>query len=528
MADPQSNQLVCKLDDILKEKAQKKAEDLKQNLNEKINQISADINEKKENIQKTITDAVSQVTNKKDEVISNVVQTYQRTPIAEWRSARPDLTLLIEITIIVGILIVLYSIWPHLSAARSTVFSKEQYLKAAQLPESAYSIDELSKIKVELKALKDYFDHFESNPFSPENQGLYDLNRGVIFLPIISFVVIYIVPPFVILYIIWFIITYWRYVINALWGWFVMLYRFGSTLAECKLAEKWYIRMVTGWSECSPNFSDYFNAWKREYVDIPVYYERLRYVQEYYAAKQRYYTIPKRYYIDIPRERYQVKMEYLRKVYVDRAVEVFLKKLVDWYHLYYELPRDELYRYLLRSNQNLAAVWARVHQTQRQIRGLPYESTTPTGAKCTCPATPTPVKIMTNIVSDDINLVKDDLKTASEKVKQLYDDISKVREKQKEKLCETADNVVKNRNYIYFGIILMIILFFILIYGYSKIYGTPAWFYRLTGPTWHFAMVNLRPMLVQRSWDYSLYFVIVLVLAIIGYGLYRVRSWGPT
>ena len=521
----QPEQLVCDLNDIIKQKTSSKVSSIKQNLTDTIKQINTTIHSKTTEIKGKITETQSSIKNKTSQTISNITQEYHQTPISQWRSHRPDVTLLVEITVFVIILMWLYSIWPYLSASKSFIFSKEQYMKASMLPESAYSIDEMSKIKIELKALKDYFDYFTSPPYSLENQGIFELNKGVIFLPIISFIVIYIVPPFVILYIIWFIITYWKYVLAAVWGWFLMIYHFGSKLVECKLASKWYIRMVTGWSTGCPDFSQYFNAWRRQYIDIPVYYEKLKYIQEYYAAKEKYYTIPKRYYIDLPKERYKVKTDFLQKVYVDRATEVFLKKLVDWYHTYYELPRDELYHYLLRNNKNLGTIWAKTKQTQKQVSGLEYDSTTPSGALCSCPGTQTPVRIISDLVSSDINLATDDFKTAADKVKQLYDDINLSRENKMPHLttCQLADKVVNNRNSIYFTSIIIIVLFFIVLFGYSAAFGTPSWFYRIIGPTWQFVTVNSKPMLRAKWWDYSIYLIIATIMGIIGFGLYKVR-----
>jgi hypothetical protein len=520
-----SNKLVCQLNDVIAQKASEKAKAMQSGLNDKVTQLRQSITAQHEALKSSITEKTAELKSQKDKAVAGVSQLYSSTPIAEWRSARPDLTLLVEITLLVIILMMLYSVWPYLSAANSHIFSKEQYLRASMLSESDYSINELGKIKTELQALTDYFKYFDSPPYSPENQGIYDLNKGVIFLPIISFVIIYIVPPFVILYIIWFIWNYWRYVIAAVWGWFLMLYHYGSKLVECKLAEKWYIRMVTGWGTGCPDFGQYFNAWRRQYVDIPVYYEKLKYIQEYYAAKLKYYTIPKRYYIDLPRERYKIKTQYLEKVYVDRATEVFLKKLVDWYHTYYELPRDELYRYLLGSDKNLKNIVTKADQTQKQVRGLAYTSTTPSGSTCTCPGMQTPMKIVGEMVSTDINLAKDDLQTAVQKVKQLYDNIHAVRQKPRVHLsaCQMADKVVNNRNQIYFGVIGAILLFFLLLYGYTSVYGTPNWFYSIIAPTWQFVTVNSRPMFLANWWDYSIYLIIAVIMGVIGYGLYLVK-----
>ena len=519
---PNPNNHVCELNDIIKQKILGKVETTKGNLYDRLIDIKSTVSQKKDDIKNRVNTTVANINVKKNETVSNLIQKYEQTSIPAMRSARPDVTLFIEISVLVGILIMLYIIWPYLSADKSHIFSKEQYLKAAELPESAYSISELSKIRVELESLKKYFEFFNSPPYSPENQGINDLNRGVIFLPIISFLVIYIVPPFVILYIIWFIVTYWKYVIAAVWAWFLMMWNFTSKLIECKLASKWYVRLVTGWTECSPNFTDYFNAWRRQYVDIPVYYEKLKYVQEYYEVKNRYYTIPKRYYIDLPSSRSKIKIEYLRKVYVNRAADVFLKKLLDWYGVYYELPRDELYRYLLRNNKNLAAIWSKVNQTKKQVMGLPYESATVSGSKCTCPSTQTPAKIIKN-------LAKDDIKTAADKVKKLYDMINESRDKTSEKInvkpCEAVNVIVSNRNRIYFVALFSVILFFVILYCYSQIFGTPKWWYAIISQTWKFKTgLNLEQVLQSKMWDYSVYFVIGLIFTMSGYFLYRFRG----
>lgn len=516
---PNEDKLVCGIKDLINKTKDQALNSVKDKGSELTNKVS----EVKQEIKDKVNQTIDELSTKKNELTNEIKQIYQNTSIERARQARPDITLLIEIVIIVGMLVSIYIIWPHLLASKDKLFSKEQYLLAQAQPQNSYSIGEIAKIKVELKAMDDYLKYFDSKPYSIESQGLMDLNRGVVFLPILSFIIIYIVPPFVILYIIWFIITYWRYVIAAIWGWFLMIYRFGTRLIECKLAEKWYIRMITGWSECSPNFSDYFNEWRKQYVDIPVYYEKLKYVQAYYAAKKKYYTIPKRYYIDLPRDRYEIKKEYLRKVYVDRATDVFLRKLLDWYQVYYERPRDELYQYVLGSNQNLAAIWAKIHQTQKQILGLPYESTTPNGQRCSCPATKTPLKLIDNIVTTNLKEAKSDIAVAVNEVKALYDRISEERE-QSELSCQNVDQIINHRNQIYLGSVIFILLMGLIIFGYSHVYGTPNWIANWVSPIWYYTTVNLKPVFRAKLPDYSLYLIIIVVFSIIGGILYKIRS----
>lgn len=518
--DGNTKKSVCDLNENIKTQTSEKIESLKNNLKKTLEKIDQTV----QSGTQSVKDKANQTSNKVSDLKSDIIQRYYQTPIGSWRNARPDITLLLEITVIIVLLLTVYAIGPYLSGETMKNFTREQYLRASELPQTAFSIGEIGKVNTELRALDDYMARYKSDPFSPENQGIYDLQRGTIFLPIIEFIVIYVVPPFVVLYLIWFILTYWKYVISALWGWFLMIYSYSTKLIECKLASKWYIRMVTGWRRCNPRFSDYFNKWRRKYVDVPVYHEKLRYIREYYAAKQRYYTIPKRYYVDIPRERYKIKTEYLRKVYVERTTNVFLKKLLDWYQIYYELPRDELYGYLLRNNANLAALWAKLIQSKKQVFGLPYEKTTPSGGKCSCPATRTPVKLVSNFVEEEVNLIKDDVKTAVNKVQNLYDNIGQIRSKYEISSCQVADQVIENRNNIYLTILLSMVIFIVIVYIYSEIFGTPHWVYSIISPTWTFVTTNSNAVLTQGNWDYRVILVIVVLMGSLGYGLYQIKD----
>ncbi len=301
-----------------------------------------------------------------------------------------------------------------------------------------------------------------------------------------------------------------------------MLWSYGSSLIECNMAQKWYIRMVTGWSRSCPNFSQYFNNWRREFIDIPVYYEKLKYIQQYYAAKRKYYEIPKMYYVDLPRERYSIKANYLRKVYVDRAYETFLHKLLNLNKRYVDQPRDELYRYVLGRNENLAAMWAKVQVTKKQINGQPYESTTKSGKKCSCPATKTPVTMVTSLVTDNIQAVKGDLTSAAQKMRDVYDKIHQT-QSNLPKACEVANHAIEKRFSAFWTMVGMVLMIITGIYVYSTIYGTPAWVQLLTAPTWRFATgLNLQPQLQSITKDYSLYLVIGVVFGIMGFGLYQI------
>ena len=117
----------------------------KDNLKNTLSQINDTISQKTQAVKSKITETTQSIKNKKDNVWNDLVQKYHQTPISKLRNQRPDVTLLLEVTVVVILLVLLYLIWPYLSASKSHIFSKEQYLKAAQLPESQFTVDEMSK-----------------------------------------------------------------------------------------------------------------------------------------------------------------------------------------------------------------------------------------------------------------------------------------------------------------------------------------------------------------------------------------------
>ena len=290
---------------------------------------------------------------KRKPIISDEEKNNLLDPVKNITNKRPDITFLISVISIISFIVLIYYLYPYIAQlfGGEALFTSEQYLEALSKPESTYSVQELARVRLEKDSLKRYYEFFDSKPYSLESQGIDELARGVIFLPILSFLIIYIVPPIICAYILWFVFTYWIYVIEALWGWFVMIYTYSTTLIECKLASKWYIRMVTGWKSCNPIFSIFYDEWLNEYVKIPIYYEKLKYIQAYNEAKEKYYTIPKIKYVTKPIEKGNVELEFVKKTFWERTMDNFISKLGVLYNNLYLSPRDRLYEILLEFEQ---------------------------------------------------------------------------------------------------------------------------------------------------------------------------------
>lgn len=399
-----------------------------------------------------------------------------------WRDKRPDVTLLVELVFVIVLAVILYYAWPYITGSVKPSFSKDQFNKATMLPDTAFNIEEIAKVNLEVKSLQDYASYFKSAPYSMKNSGVYDLMVNVAVLPLIIFFIQFVLPPFVIAYIIWFIIRFWPYVIAAVWGWIVTMYNYFTSLIQGKLGCKWYIRMVTGWGCNSPNFYEYYVGWRRRYVDRPIYYEKLKYIRKYYWARHNYYVLPWHRYITIPYERYKVKAQFAKKVYVDRAIEVFLKKLREMYPQYYTMPRDEFYKWLLGNNKHMAAVYSKAMQAKAQIDGRPYRSITEQGRQCMCPGTKTPLRMIKKTIKQQAKEAKTDIESLIAATNEVYDKVTKMQNAITPD-CETADNVIKNRKTIAGTALVAIIGAVLTLYLYSVAFGTPSWLYNIISPT---------------------------------------------
>jgi hypothetical protein len=387
-------------------------------------------------------------------------------------------------------------------------------MKATKMSPSAFTMEEVAKVNLEVKAFQDYADYFRAEPFSPSNSGVNDLMMANAIFPIFLIFVQYVVPPFVIGYIIWFIIRYWPYVYRALWGLFVMLYSYFTNLVQGKLGCKWYIRFVTGWGCDSPNFSEYFNRWRREYVDRPVYIEQMKYIRQYYAARRKYYEIPYRKYITIPARRYRIKAEFAKKIYVDRAIEVFLKKLRDMYPEYYTMPRDAFYQWLLGSNKNLAAVYAKARQAKQQIQGKSYTSITPSGDMCTCPATDTPVSLIADAIKENREHVSEDLEDLIKVTNSVYDRLNKIDIETPD--CTTVDKAIDNRRKIATYIVIGILGIAVSLIIYSNYFGTPLWLKSIISPVNVFIYRGFNVALTGKSYNAWILFYGIITSTILG------------
>lgn len=224
-----------------------------------------------------LSQSISNEYNQSKKELSKLSGSFDNKPIY-LRTKRPELFFLLEIIILLFIVFSLYhwyTFFSYLANETSTYVTPNWDI-------TDISYDNLEKIELVREGWMKWYEYFyRQDPYSPENMGNYYIEMGNLIRPFFNYIINYILPAFILGYCVWFFIKYYDYVIAAMWGFYVMLYTFVTKKIECKLAEKWYIKFVTGWKKCSPSFSKYLMDWYRRFIQRPLRQQQLNYVRAY-------------------------------------------------------------------------------------------------------------------------------------------------------------------------------------------------------------------------------------------------------
>lgn len=502
--------MACKAKESISEHISSTKEQITDTASEYIENVKDVVGDKTGNVMSKITDIKKQSTDRINQVVDSVIN----HPI---RTSRPDLTLLGEVILVIICFFALTFLWPYLSA-KINKYSSHQLNQAKKLPQSAFSIADMAKIEMQGKSLQKYYNYFRSNPFSDEHIGIGELQRMNTYLPFIAFIIQYLVPPMVAGYLIWFVIKYWKYVLDAIWGWFLMMYHFATGRVECVLAEKWYIRWITGWSDDCPTFGEMFDDWRRTYIDIPIYKEKLKYVREFNEAKEKYYTRPKQKYIDAPLEsltqrfeNMRARLSSLKQKYFDNVINSITSKSSELT----SLPKEELYKRIVTDNKHLANIYSQVKKTTNKIQGDSYTSTTKSGKQCKCPARKTHMSKLTDSVSTHINRAKDDVSNLVSSTHAVFDKFGGLKDGLDPTNCENIDSLISNRRMYALIVLGAVVLSIGGVMAYSYIWGTPLVMIRLMGSIQQHKMVGSNLVSVGKRYPMMPIYVILGLFGIL-------------
>lgn len=286
-------------------------------------------------------------------------------PHEERRRTNMAMMFYVDLSLAVVVSMFLYKMYPWLRRlyAGAANYTPEQYAEAMKLTESAYSREELRLAQEYRKSFQDWKDFYKAeDAFNDYNVGTTEIQRGSTLREPAKFMIQYVIPYVILAYMVWFLVKYIKYVIAAIWGFFVMMYQFVAKKITCKLAEKWYIRLGTGWSRCHPKFNQYVDEWQRNYVTRPIAQERITYLKGVHGVKTQY------------------KSKFGEQPHLTLWNRIW-DWLYDWKRIYLDLPLQELYLQLIGFNPVYVVRPYQVLTDREQA----YDSKTKSGKVCKCP-----------------------------------------------------------------------------------------------------------------------------------------------
>jgi hypothetical protein len=370
---------------------------------------------------RSIADKISKkLEEKKQQIRNNIIAPHEKL-----RQSNKATMFYVDVCLSLVAGIFVYKMFPSIKKFFITEnYTKKQYNDAMKLPENSYSREDLQKVQEFKKSFQDWMDYYKAeDAFSDYNLGTTEIRRGNDLREPIKFVVEYFIPYVILAYIAWFIIKYFKYVLAAIWGFFVTLYQFTTEKITCKLAEKWYIRLATGWSRCNPNFGVYVDAWKNQYITRPIAEERINYLKGVETVKVAY-----------KQGGYKWPFSWLGNW------------IYDFWYTYVELPTQELYLQLIQFHPTYVVYPYDIltDKTQSKIKEQtspkPYSSKTKSGKVCKCP----PKKTVYTKLNCYLKKSRCKISKASRNTKNTISDTTKNIQNIRDTTNRTIDNIKKD------------------------------------------------------------------------------------
>jgi hypothetical protein len=220
-----------------------------------------------------------------------------------------------------------------------TIFSEKLYdyddLKKSMitLKDKDIPFQERVKINAEKKALDDYSDFFNVDPFSEINSSTLAIKRGGPVFKVFLFFIQYVLPMLLLTYVAWFLIKFWIILVKAVLMFVYTLIQFNVKYVVCIMLGimrrfvPFFIKPLIPRPKC-PCFYDMIKKWFIRYVFRPIVRECTKYFIKFRLAKIKYYDIPinnvqKRY------EKTRTSAYYKKQLYVDKPIDEFYKSIQE-------------------------------------------------------------------------------------------------------------------------------------------------------------------------------------------------------
>ena len=204
----------CKLSKDLKTKLESSEKSFEQSIKTAQKVVNKHIENNLKAIEQKKNSFSSQIS-KKIEEKKKIIQSTIIQPYIEKKQKNYAFMFIVDICLSAVCILFLYKMYPFIKQYITREnYTPEQYEKAKQLPESAYTKEELRTVKEFRQSYQSWIDYYkQDNAFSDDNIGLHEIRRGSALRQPFLFIIQYVIPYIIVAYIVWFIIKYIKYVL---------------------------------------------------------------------------------------------------------------------------------------------------------------------------------------------------------------------------------------------------------------------------------------------------------------------------
>lgn len=377
----------------------------KQNL---INEYNKKVEELKENIRKKKEKTKLHFNDKKNEAERGYMNFTNNLRYA-WRNRygnliynRPDLALLYDVIIVTLFIFILHQIIYKVLPLFFKKYYPEKYQNDLKLlPDGTLDPVKLKKAKIKYQSIAEHDQYYRINPFGKvTTKDQMAINKAQMTLTLFITLFIYVGIPFILAYLIWFIVKYGKFFWRTAKGLIATLWAYFARLIKAYASRRWALRTLFGWSKYPyPNlYSEHLLPWKKHYIDPFIDRETLKYEILFRQLREKYYYRPKRKYVDIPYAKLKIFFRRMKMRYIDLTFKEFWYVVLESYPRFVSLPENELYlkayglqklqeKYLKNLEDKFKEKRMNMSQKAGKCLGSDYESRTRLSNRvCKCPS----------------------------------------------------------------------------------------------------------------------------------------------
>ncbi len=226
----------------------------KQNL---INEYNKKVEELKENIRKKKEKTKLHFNDKKNEAERGYMNFTNNLRYA-WRNRygnliynRPDLALLYDVIIVTLFIFILHQIIYKVLPLFFKKYYPEKYQNDLKLlPDGTLDPVKLKKAKIKYQSIAEHDQYYRINPFGKVTiKDQMALNKAQMTLNLFIALFIYVGIPFILAYLIWFIVKYGKFFWRTAKGLIATLWAYFARLIKAYASRRWALRTLFGWSK---------------------------------------------------------------------------------------------------------------------------------------------------------------------------------------------------------------------------------------------------------------------------------------